>query len=63
VAALIKQETGLDTELVEGNRGEFTVWVEQAVVAQKGPLGFPEDGDILSSVQRALPARRKKSEV
>jgi hypothetical protein len=54
VAALIKQKTGLETELVEGNRGEFTVWVEQAIVAQKGPLGFPEDGEVLSAVQRAL---------
>jgi hypothetical protein len=58
VAALIKKETGLETELVEGNRGEFTVWVENAVVAQKGPAGFPEDEEALSAVQRALPARR-----
>jgi hypothetical protein len=58
VAALIKKETDLDTDLVEGDRGEFTVWVENSVVAQKGPSGFPDDEEVLSAVQRALPARR-----
>jgi len=55
VAALIKDSVGVDTELIEGSRGEFTVWVGDEVVAKKDPLvGFPTDEDALAAVQRAL---------
>jgi len=55
VAALIKDAVGVETELVEGGRGEFTVWVGTEVVAKKDPLvGFPTDEDALAAVQRAL---------
>jgi hypothetical protein len=55
VAALIKEAAGVDTELVEGGRGEFTVWVGDEVVAKKDPLvGFPTDDEALAAVQRAL---------
>jgi hypothetical protein len=54
VAAFIKEEIGLDADLVEGGRGEFTVWVGDARVAQKGPDGFPAEQEVLSAVQRAL---------
>jgi hypothetical protein len=55
VAALIKEKTGLDSDLVEGGRGEFTVWVGGNVVAKKDSSGFPEDADVLAAVQHALP--------
>jgi hypothetical protein len=54
VAALIKNETGADTELVEGGRGEFTVWVGEELVAQKDSLGFPADDEALAAVQQAF---------
>ena len=55
MAALIKQTIGADVQLVEGGRGEFTVWVGGEVVAKKDPLvGFPTDDDALAAVQRAL---------
>jgi hypothetical protein len=54
VAALIKEATGVDTELVEGKRGEFTVWVGDAVVAKKDWRGFPSEPDAVAAVQRAL---------
>jgi len=55
VAAVIKQGTGLDPELVEGGRGEFTIWVGDSVVAQKDPdVGFPSEKDVLAAVKRAL---------
>ena len=54
MAAVIKQETGLDTELVEGGRGEFTVWVGDKLVAQKNADGFPSESEALAAVQRAL---------
>jgi hypothetical protein len=55
VAALIKDTTGADVQLVEGGRGEFTVWVGDSVVAKKDPMvGFPTDEAALAAVQRAL---------
>jgi hypothetical protein len=53
VAALIKDELGIDSELVEGGRGEFTVWVGDEVVAKKTLLGFPSDEEALAAVKRA----------
>ncbi len=54
MAALIKQETGIDAEIIEGGRGEFTVWVGEETVAKKDAGVFPEDEEIVTAVQRAL---------
>jgi len=54
VAALIKDEIGVDAQLLEGTRGEFTVWVGDEQVAQKDAGGFPIESAIVSAVQRAL---------
>ena len=57
MAALIKKNTGLDTEIVEGKRGEFTVWVDGKRVAEKTADGFPEDQQAASAVQQAIGGR------
>ena len=54
MAALIKDELGLDSELSEGGRGEFTVWVGDEVVAKKDTQGFPSDEDALAAVKQAV---------
>lgn len=54
MAALIKKDTGLEPELVEGDRGEFTVWVGEKRVAEKDPLGFPSEKNVVAAVQQAL---------
>jgi hypothetical protein len=54
VAALIKDELGVGSELIEGGRGEFTVWVGDQVVAKKDSEGFPSDEDALAAVRRAV---------
>ena len=54
MAAIIKQRTGIDSDLVEGARGEFTVWVGSERVSQKDESGFPEDDAVLAAVQAAL---------
>jgi hypothetical protein len=54
VAALIQAELGVDSELTEGGRGEFTVWVGDNVVARKDADGFPSDEDALAAVKRAV---------
>jgi hypothetical protein len=53
VAALITEATGLEVEVVEGDRGEFTVWVDSAVVARKDAHGFPTDEAIVAAVRHA----------
>jgi hypothetical protein len=56
VAALIQRETGIEPELVEGGRGEFTAWVGEVTVARKTALGFPTDDEVLAAVRAALAA-------
>jgi hypothetical protein len=45
---------GVEPELVEGDRGEFTVWVGDRMVAKKGWVRFPSDQRVLSEVRQAL---------
>jgi hypothetical protein len=53
VAELIKRELGIEPELVEGNRGEFSIWVGDRMVAKKGWVRFPPDQKVLSAVRQA----------
>lgn len=54
MAALLKKELAVETKLVPGDRGEFTVWVGDKVVSKKGWLGFPDDEKVLAAVREAL---------
>ena len=54
MAALIRENLGAEAELVEGGRGEFTVWVGEERVAQKDSQGFPSDAEALAAVRQAL---------
>jgi hypothetical protein len=45
---------GIETELIEGKRGEFTVWVDDEIVAEKGWIRFPSDEKVVESVKQAL---------
>ena len=54
MAELIERELGVRPELVEGDRGEFTVWVGDRVVAKKGWVRFPSDQSGLTAVQQSL---------
>lgn len=54
MAELLKKELGIETKLIEGDRGEFTVWVGETVVARKNWLGFPNDEKVLVAVREAL---------
>jgi len=51
---LLKKELGVDVETVGGKTGEFTVWVGDRLVAQKGWVRFPSDQKVLASVREAL---------
>jgi hypothetical protein len=54
VADILKRELGVEVELLEGNRNEFTVLVADKVVAKNGWLSFPTDKNILSAVRQEL---------
>ena len=54
MAALIEKDAGVGVELIEGKRGEFTVWVGEELVAGKSAHGFPSDEDAAAAVRRAL---------
>jgi hypothetical protein len=54
VAALIKQNAGVESDLEVGGRGELSVWVDGRKVAEKTSRGFPADTDVLQSVNTAL---------
>ena len=56
MAELLRRELGVKAELVEGERGEFTVWVGDRMVAKKGWVRFPADQKVLSAVRQALAA-------
>lgn len=56
MAALIKQDCGLDATLEVGGRGELSVWVNDRKVAQKDHTGFPSDQTLLAAIREALPA-------
>ena len=58
MAELLERELGVETKLVEGGRGEFTVWVDDRVVAKKGWLGFPDDEKVLEAVREALTSEK-----
>ena len=54
MAELLERELKVSTRLVEGDRGEFTVWVGERVVSKKTWLGFPADEKVLEAVREAL---------
>lgn len=54
MAELLKEELAVETKLIAGDRGEFTVWVGENVVAKKGWLGFPDDEKVLAAVRSAI---------
>ena len=57
MAAAIKDALGIDVELVEGGRGELTVWVGDKKVSEKGWIFFPDDDAVANAVREALTPR------
>jgi len=54
VAALLRKELNVDVETMGGKTGEFTVWVGEKLVAQKGWIRFPSDQRVLQAVRAEL---------
>lgn len=51
MAAQLKQDLGVDSELVVGGSGEFTVWVDGKKVAEKARGMFPEPTTVVNAVR------------
>lgn len=57
MAAELKRDLNLDTELEHGDRGEFTVWYNGQKVAEKPRAGeFPEPSAVVAAVRALLGA-------
>jgi hypothetical protein len=51
VAAKLRGEIGVEARLVEGRPGEFSVWVGEDKVAEKGWLLFPSARKVIDAVR------------
>ncbi|HEV7377616.1 MAG TPA: Rdx family protein [Pyrinomonadaceae bacterium] len=55
MAELLKNELGGETELIVGDRSEFSVWVNDKVVLKReNTSSFPEDQKMLEAVRETL---------
>jgi predicted acyltransferase (DUF342 family) len=55
VAAQLKQDLGIDADLVVGNSGELSVWVDGEKVVEKTRAKFPDPGDVVAAVRARTP--------
>lgn len=53
MAAELKRELGLDADLEVGSSGEFTVWVDDRMVAEKKWGRFPDPAAVVAAVKTA----------
>ncbi|MBS1123282.1 MAG: Rdx family [Deltaproteobacteria bacterium] len=51
MAALLKRELGVEAELLVGRSGEFTVWVDDKLVAEKTSGQFPDPDEVVRAVR------------
>ncbi len=51
MAAQLKQQLGLESDLVVGNPGEFTVWLDGAKVSEKVAGQFPEPPEVIAAIR------------
>jgi predicted Rdx family selenoprotein len=51
VADAIKADLGLETTLIGGAKGEFTVWVGDEIVAEKENGEFPASAHVVAQVR------------
>lgn len=55
MAAQLKKDLNVESELVIGSSGEFTVWVDGKKVAEKRAGMFPEPVAVVAAVRAAQP--------
>ena len=55
MAAQLKQDLGIDAELVVGNSGELSVWVDDEKIIEKQRAKFPDPADVVAAVRARAP--------
>jgi hypothetical protein len=50
----LRKEPGVEVELIDGNRGEFTVSLDGHMIAQKGE-SLPDAEKVVAAVRKAQP--------
>ena len=55
MAAEVKRATGLDTQLVVGRSGEFTVWLDDKLIAEKKLGMFPSPDAVVAELKKLMP--------
>jgi predicted Rdx family selenoprotein len=51
---VLREELGVDTTLVKGHNGIFTVAVDGEIVARKTWSGFPSEDEIVAAVAKRI---------
>jgi hypothetical protein len=59
VADALRKEPGVEVELVNGDKGEFTVLADGQVVAKKGLISKPSVEKVVQAVREATPAEAR----
>jgi hypothetical protein len=54
VAAALQSALGIEADLIEGDRGEFSVWVDSRRVAVKQNDEFPSENAVIAAVRAAI---------
>jgi predicted Rdx family selenoprotein len=55
VAAQLKRDLDVNAELVVGDAGEFSVWIDDAKVIEKRSGKFPDPQDVVVAVRARKP--------
>lgn len=55
MAAALRKEFGIEATLTPGGRGEFTVWLDGAKIADKARGDFPTEAEVVAAVRAATP--------
>ena len=56
MAAEVKRELGIDTELIKGNSGEFTIWLDGQKIVEKTGQQFPSPEAVIAAIRKLSPA-------
>ena len=51
MAAILSGELDTMAELIAGNRGEFTIWIDGRKLYDKGRGDFPDERTVLAAVR------------
>ena len=54
MAAELKRQLGMESDLMVGNPGEFSVWIDGVKIADKQGGGFPPESSVVKAAQALL---------